>query len=176
VKLGVVVGVVLALALAAAGVWAYLDERDSRRAEVTRLEGRVAAVHRDLVATRKENALLAARVRAVSARMRKARFNLTPLAARIRRSVFTVIAALDEGSGFAGWVRDGSTYVVTANHVVTLSVLAGKPVRPAPAAGPEVARPRRARRRGERPVRDPRDRPDRAAALAAAGLPPARAG
>ncbi|HET7856674.1 MAG TPA: S1C family serine protease [Gaiellaceae bacterium] len=127
-KLAVALGAVLLLAaLAAAGVWAYLDERDSRRADVTRLEGRVAAVQRDLVAARKENALLAARVRAVSARMRKARFNLTPLAARIRRSVFTVTAALDEGSGFAGWVADGSTYVLTANHVVTLSIRARKP-------------------------------------------------
>jgi putative serine protease PepD len=57
----------------------------------------------------------------------RARVNLTPLAARIRKSVFTLTAALDEGSGFSGWVSDGSTYVVTANHVVGLSIAAGKP-------------------------------------------------
>ena len=114
-------------AIAAAGVWAYLEERDSRRADIRKLEGQVDDVQAELVATRKANAVLAARLRGVSARVGRARVNLTPLAARIRKSVFTLTAALDEGSGFSGWVSDGSTYVVTANHVVGLSIAAGKP-------------------------------------------------
>jgi S1-C subfamily serine protease len=128
VRLIAVSAIVLALgAIAAAGLWAYLDERDSRRADVRRLEGQVDDVQTELVATRKANAVLAARVRGLSARVGQARVNLTPLAARIRKSVFTIRAALDDGSGFSGWVTDGSTYVVTANHVVGLSIAAGKP-------------------------------------------------
>lgn len=119
--------VVVLGAVAAAGIWAYLDERDSRRTDVRRLEGQVDDVQTELVATRKANALLAAKLRGVSARVGRARVNLTPLAARIRKSVFTITAALDDGTGFSGWVSDGSTYVVTANHVVGLSIAAGKP-------------------------------------------------
>ena len=125
--LGGIVLVVLA-------VWAYREERDTRRADVARLElqlrtmrTNVANARRDLRGARRESALLAARLRTVSTRVQRARVSLQPLAARIRQSVFTLKAADDEGSAFVGWIEGRTTYVITANHVVGLSVDAGKP-------------------------------------------------
>jgi S1-C subfamily serine protease len=127
-------GILGVLALAALGGWAYLDERNSRQADVQRLEqelgtvrSELGAARHDLTSARRDNSQLASRLRSVSTRLRSARLNLTPLATRIRRSVFTLKAAQDEGTGFAAWVSGGSTFVVTANHVVELSVLAGDP-------------------------------------------------
>lgn len=42
-----------------------------------------------------------------------------PLAARVLKSVFTVKTSDGLGAGFAGWVKDGQLYVVTAAHVVS---------------------------------------------------------
>ena len=115
---------VLALVALAAGGgwWAYRHERDQRRDDVTRLEGQLASIKRDLSGARRENAVLADRLRGVTRRARKARLARTALAKRVRASVFTVTASLDEGTGFVAWVRGGSSYVLTANHVVVLSI------------------------------------------------------
>jgi S1-C subfamily serine protease len=114
---------VLALvAVVAGGWWGYRHERDQRRDDVTRLEGRLASIKRDLTVARRENAVLADRLRGVTRRARKARLARSTLAKRVRASVFTVSASLDEGTGFVAWVRGGSSYVLTANHVVVLSV------------------------------------------------------
>lgn len=124
----VVVAALAALALAvAAGAWAYFDERDEREADVRRLEARIGGLQTALANARNENTQLASRLRTMSTRVQRARVNLTPLATRIRASVFTVQAAEDSGSGFVGWTEGSSTYVITAQHVVGLSVDHGKP-------------------------------------------------
>jgi S1-C subfamily serine protease len=110
------------IAAVAGGGWAYRKERDHRRHDVARLEGQVQAMQRDLRGTKRDNEALAVRLRSVTRGVRKAQLARTTLAARVRASVFTVSASLDEGSGFVGWVRGKSSYVVTANHVVALSV------------------------------------------------------
>ncbi|MEP6908946.1 MAG: S1C family serine protease [Actinomycetota bacterium] len=113
----------LALLLAVAGgAWGYRHERDHRRHDVARLEHQLAAMKRDLRSARSENAVLAGRIRSVTRRALKARLARTSLAARVKRSVFTVTASLDEGSGFVAWVKGNASYVLTANHVVVLSV------------------------------------------------------
>src|SRR5439155_27106523 len=90
-------------------------ERDHGRSDVARLHGELRALKQD-------NALLEAQLRDVSRTMRKARLARTTLASRVRASVYTVTASLDEGSGFVAWVRGRNSYVITANHVVALSV------------------------------------------------------
>jgi S1-C subfamily serine protease len=40
----------------------------------------------------------------------------------VKRSVFTVTVSQDEGTGFVAWVKGGASSVMTANHVVVLSV------------------------------------------------------
>ena len=126
--------VVVVVAGGAVAVRAYREERDTRRADVARLvlpvmnmRRNVATARRDLRGARRESALLSARLRTVSTRVQRARVSLQPLAARIRQSVFTVQAAEDEGTGFVGWIEGRTTYVLTANHVVGLSVDDGKP-------------------------------------------------
>lgn len=117
--------VVLLVAALLGGAWAYRQERNDRREDVARLESQLRAVEGDLAGTRRANAVLAARIRAVTRRALKAKLARTELAARVRRSVFTVTAALDEGTGWVAWVHGRNSYVLTANHVVIFSVARG---------------------------------------------------
>jgi S1-C subfamily serine protease len=113
---------ILALLLVAAAVvggWAYRTERDDRRHDVAQLRGELTKVRSG---ARRDNAILAGRIQGVTRRARKAQLARTALASRVRKSVFTVTASLDEGSGFVAWVRGRSSYVLTANHVIALSV------------------------------------------------------
>lgn len=113
----------LALIAAITGAaWAYWNERDQRRSDVARLASEVQVVKGDLATTKEANAVLAARLRSLSRRELKAKLARTTLAARVKKSVFTVTVSLDEGSGFVAWVEGRSSYVITANHVVVLSV------------------------------------------------------
>jgi S1-C subfamily serine protease len=115
----------LALVLIAAlvgGGLAYLQERNHRRDDVARLSDKLASINHDLTVARRERAVLADRIRAVTRRARKAKLARSSLAARVKRSVFTVTVSVDEGTGFVAWVKDGASYVLTANHVVVLSV------------------------------------------------------
>ena len=115
------IGLVL-IAAVAGGAWAYRDERDHRRSDVARLASQVQAMKGDLATAKQANAVLAARLRSLSRRQLKAKLARTTLAARVKRSVFTVTVSLDEGSGFVAWVQGRNSYVITANHVVVLSV------------------------------------------------------
>jgi len=120
---------VFAVALVAAvagGAWAYQLERNNRRDDVARLKEQLAGLKHDLTGAEQQNAVLADRVRGITRRARKARLARTTLAARVKRSVFTVIVSLDEGTGFVAWVKGGSSYILTANHVVVLSVDRGE--------------------------------------------------
>ena len=112
----------LLVAIVAGGGWAYRHERDTRRDDVARLGDRLASVQHDLTVARRERAILADRIRGVTRRPRKAHLARSTLAARVKRSVFTVTVSLDEGTGFVAWVKGGASYVITANHVVVLSV------------------------------------------------------
>jgi hypothetical protein len=117
--------VVLLVTALLSGVWAFRQERNDRREDVARLEGELSSVKRDLVGARRANAVLAERLRGVTRNALKAKLARTELAARVRRSVFTVTASLDEGTGWVGWVDGRNSYVLTANHVVVFSVARG---------------------------------------------------
>jgi len=114
--------VALLVAALGGGAWAYRHERDQRREDVTRLESQLRSVELNLSSARRQNSVLAARVRGVNRRELKARLARTTLAARVRKSVFTVTASLDEGTAWVAWVRGRNSYLLTANHVVVLSV------------------------------------------------------
>jgi S1-C subfamily serine protease len=117
--------VVLLVAALAGGAWAYRHERDQRRQDVAQLERELTAVKGSLGVARQENTVLAGRIRRVSRRELKEKLARTSLAARVRKSVFTVTASLDEGTGWVAWVKGRDSYVITANHVVVLSVQHG---------------------------------------------------
>jgi S1-C subfamily serine protease len=114
--------VVLLLAAVGAGAWAYKHERDQREQDVASLQGQLRSVEKNLEATRLQNSALNAKVRGVSRRQLRARVARTTLAARVRKSVFTVTASLDEGTAWVAWVKGKNSYLLTANHVVVFSV------------------------------------------------------
>jgi S1-C subfamily serine protease len=113
---------VLLLAAVVAGAFAYEHERDQRRDDVAGLEQQLRAVERNLSATRRQSSALSTRIRQTNRRQLKERVARTTLAARVRKSVFTVTASLDEGTAWVGWVKGNNTYLLTANHVVVFSV------------------------------------------------------
>src|SRR5919109_5541990 len=110
----------LALCLGATGLAGYTlrhqrtlvqAERHQRQVQVARLQHQLAALRgRDATLTGKVNS-------AVQKVDRKS--SLAPLATRVLRSVFTVHTPYGLGTGFVGWRRDDSTYVITAYHVVS---------------------------------------------------------
>ena len=117
---------VLLVAAVAGGAWAYKHERDSRRDDVARLETQLRAVENQLTGARRQDTVLAGKIRGVNRRALKAKVARTTLAARIKRSVFTLSVSLDEGTAFVAWVKGRNSYLITANHVVVLSVERGE--------------------------------------------------
>jgi S1-C subfamily serine protease len=87
-------------------------ERDQRTAQVARLQHQLAAL-------RGRNAALTGKVNSAVEQVDRKSAGLAPLATRVLRSVFTVHTPYGLGSGFVGWRRDDSTYVITAYHVVS---------------------------------------------------------
>jgi len=86
-------------------------EREARRAET-------ASLRADVARLRRESAVLAGRLGSTERRLERRDAGIAPLAARVLRSVFTVHTDFGLGSSFAAWRADGSTYVITAYHVV----------------------------------------------------------
>jgi len=117
---------VLLVAAVAGGSWAYKHERDNRRDDVARLETQLRAVENQLTGARRQDSVLAGRIRGVNRRALKAKLARTSLAARIKRSTFTLSVSLDEGTAFVAWVKGRNSYLLTANHVVVLSVARGE--------------------------------------------------
>jgi S1-C subfamily serine protease len=110
------------IAALGAGAWAYKHERDQREQDVAGLQRQLRSVEKNLTAARLQNSALNAKVRGVSRRELEAKVARTTLAARVRKSVFTVTASLDEGTAWVAWVKGRNSYLLTANHVVVFSV------------------------------------------------------
>jgi S1-C subfamily serine protease len=117
--------VLLAVAVAG-GVLAYKHERDNRREDVARLETQLRAVENQLTGARRQDTDLARKIRGVNRRALRAKLARTSLAARVKRSTFTLSVSLDEGTAFVAWVKGRNSYLLTANHVVVLSVARGE--------------------------------------------------
>ena len=118
--------IVLLVAALAGGGLAYKHERDSRREDVGRLETELRAVENQITEARRQDTLLADRIRGVNRRALRAKVARTTLAARVKRSVFTLSISLDEGTAFVAWVKGRNSYLLTANHNVVLSVARGR--------------------------------------------------
>jgi S1-C subfamily serine protease len=83
-------------------------ERDARVAQV-------ATLQQELNALRSRDSTTAARIQGLQSKQG----NLAPLAKRVLRSVFTVYAGDELGSGFVAWNDDSSSYLITARHVLS---------------------------------------------------------
>lgn len=89
----------------------FSAEKKAREAQVAQLDRRIRALSR-------RNTTLSDQID-TSARTKA---SLAPLASRTLRSVFTIVADGAQGTGFAAWEADGRMYVLTANHVVRLTL------------------------------------------------------
>ncbi len=90
-------------------------ERDERVAEVATLRGQLKAL-------KGRDASLSGTVQSLRMDQQTRQHDLAPLANRVLKSVFTIYAGPELGSGFAAWEQGGSTYVITARHVVASSL------------------------------------------------------
>ena len=106
----------VALLLAAALGLAVLALLRAR--EVAELRREVGTLRESVSAIERRNESLAGRVKSTERGLAEKRAGIAPLAKRILRSVFTVETATSLGSGFVAWQEGGSTYLVTAHHVV----------------------------------------------------------
>jgi S1-C subfamily serine protease len=88
------------------------------RGEVRALRSQVAGLREQLAAIDARSTAAAARARSTERRVNRTAAGTRPLARRVLRSLFTVKGATKLGAGFAAWVADGDTYLITANHVV----------------------------------------------------------
>lgn len=100
----------VALAL---GGWAL-----ARTSELAGMRGEVAVLRAEVAQVERANARLAARVTPIEQGLAQKRAGIAPLARRVLRSVFTVRTQGSLGSGFVAWQESGSSFLVTAAHVV----------------------------------------------------------
>jgi S1-C subfamily serine protease len=68
---------------------------------------------------------LARRLKAVSARLARANTSTAALATRILKSVFTVESDQDVGTAWVAWTANGSSFLITADHVISDAYVAG---------------------------------------------------
>jgi S1-C subfamily serine protease len=85
----------------------FQNEHDARVAQV-------ATLQHELTYLRGKDNSAVAQIQALNTKQG----NLASLAKRVLKSVFTVYAGNELGTGFVGWQDDSSSYLITARHVV----------------------------------------------------------
>jgi S1-C subfamily serine protease len=121
------VSLTLLLCLGAAGLAGYTlqHQRTLVQTERAQRKAQVAKLQHQLVALKGTNAALTGKVNSAVQTVNRKSAGLRPLAARVLRSVFTVHTPYGLGTGFVGWRRDDSSYVITAYHVVSRLIGSG---------------------------------------------------
>ena len=113
----ILIGLTMVAAVAIA-LFAYASVK-TQGTKVSLLETDVRELEGRLESFRLADQELKGRVRGAEGKLRQKDAGQAPLAARVLKSVFTVETDDGLGAGFAGWVGDGATYVITAAHVVS---------------------------------------------------------
>jgi S1-C subfamily serine protease len=110
-----------ALCIGALGLAAYalVHQRSLVQAEREQRTAQAARLQHQLTALKGRDTALTGRVHSAVQKLDQKSAGLAPLATRVLRSVFTVHTPYGLGSGFVGWRRDDSSYVITAYHVVS---------------------------------------------------------
>ena len=114
---GAVVAVALLLVALVLSVVA-VSRPDPWKPQVRALRAQVAALQRRVATVDARDAAALARVRSTVRRVDRSTAGNAPLARRVLRSVFTIKTSAELGTAWVAWVRGGSTYLITANHVV----------------------------------------------------------
>ncbi len=110
------VAAVLAIGLGALGFtwYTYQHQHTLVQAEHDARVAQVATLQHELNTLRGKDTSTAERVQAIQVKQG----NLASLAKRILKSVFTVYAGQELGTGFVAWQDDSSSYLITARHVI----------------------------------------------------------
>ena len=119
-----VLPVVVAL-LAVAIVAAALGERQARRHAAAQLHAQVAKQAETIASLQTQNATLAGRLGQLDTALHKQSAGLEPLAQRVLKSVYTVESGQELGTAWVAWKNGGTSYLITANHVVADAVASG---------------------------------------------------
>ena len=117
--------IVAALATATLALVLLLQEQASRDREVAGIKATLTVSSDRVASLERQNAALARRIQAAEKGILKNQAGVRPLAARALRSVFTVETATGLGTAWAAWKRGGTTYLITAYHVVAESLSFG---------------------------------------------------
>jgi putative serine protease PepD len=117
-SLPVILGGLALLAAVGIALFAYASVK-TQGTKVSLLETDVRALEGRLEEFRLADKELKGRVQGAEGKLRQKDAGQAPLAAKILKSVFTVETDDGLGAGFAAWTKDGTTYVVTAAHVVS---------------------------------------------------------
>ena len=117
-KLTVSLSLLLCIGATGLAVYALQHQRSLVQTERTERRAEVARLQHQLTALKGRDAALSGKVNS-AVRKVDSKSTLAPLANRVLRSVFTVHTPYGLGTGFVGWRRDDSTYVITAYHVVS---------------------------------------------------------
>ena len=119
------VAVVALLLAGAAYVASRSDERGASPAQLAALERSVGLSRAQSAATGRRVAALDKSMSGLAAALAREQAGLAPVAARALRSVVTVEAGDFSGTAFAAWKSGGTTYLLTARHVVEHSLARG---------------------------------------------------
>jgi S1-C subfamily serine protease len=121
----------LALIAAAAATTAVVSldksstERTARLQQAAQLQAGIDQMQSEVRALSARNAALAHRLAGTEKSLLQTQAGVAPLAAKILRSVFTIVTPDGLGTGWAAWTMQGLTYIITANHVVADALAGG---------------------------------------------------
>src|SRR5262249_48482729 len=110
---------VLGLAALAVTFVTGRSERDARRSAIERLSRQLGNTKQSLSLAEAQNATLSKRVHALQGKVELSSAGVRPLAHRVLASVYTVESGQELGTAWVAWTRQGSSYLITANHVVS---------------------------------------------------------
>jgi putative serine protease PepD len=117
------VAAVAALALAGAAYVATRDDNPAASpARLEALDASVRATRAQAAAAGEQVRELGKRVDSLAAALAREQQGLAPIATRVLRSVVTVDTRDSSGTAFSAWRRGGTTYLITAAHVVADSL------------------------------------------------------
>lgn len=100
-------------------------EKTARHAQAVQLQASIDQIQNEVQSLSARNNALGQRIAGTEKSLLQTRAGVAPLAGRILRSVFTIETPTGLGTGWAAWTAQGTTYLITANHVVADAVASG---------------------------------------------------
>jgi S1-C subfamily serine protease len=119
IPIALAVAVLLVIAALIGGFISLRSERDARRNAISKLSHRLDSTQQSLNLSQAQNATLSKRLRALQGKVALSSTGVRPLARRVLASVYTIESGQELGTAWVAWTSLGSSYLITANHVVS---------------------------------------------------------